>query len=509
MANDHNQRPYRTNDPYGRGGAPAPATPGDPLAELARLIGQNEPFSEYGRDGARRANPRDPRQAHNDPTMDWAAPVPNAQYAAPPSPDSRMPPGAPNYAAADPHFSAPPPGTHHPMTPETQPFNVTGFDQQPYGEQRHDGGPDLYPSGYDGQGYAHAPQDGQGYQADRHYHGGNTELPAEGDDLYDDVPPPRRRGLFAVAAVISLAVIGTAGAFGYRAIFGSSGSAPPPVIKAESTPSKVMPAGQSGEGQANKLIYDRVGDRSRSERVVSREENPVDMKDTKTPPRVIFPGPGNSSSGSPSAAPLPASTNALALTEPKKIRTVTIKPDQPGMAEPAASTTASSASSARSAPTRTASAPLAIMDAGNSAPAPTVAPRPVASRPPLAPSNAPLSLTPEGAASPAPAAPIRTASATPARIVAPPSTATAANGSYAVQISSQRSEAEAQASFQSLQGRFSSVLAGRQPIIRRADLGSKGTYYRAMVGPFATADQANELCSSLKAAGGDCIVQRN
>ena len=37
----------------------------------------------------------------------------------------------------------------------------------------------------------------------------------------------------------------------------------------------------------------------------------------------------------------------------------------------------------------------------------------------------------------------------------------------------------------------------------------KGTYYRAMVGPFSSRDQALQLCSSLKAAGGDCVVQSN
>jgi cell division protein FtsN len=30
-----------------------------------------------------------------------------------------------------------------------------------------------------------------------------------------------------------------------------------------------------------------------------------------------------------------------------------------------------------------------------------------------------------------------------------------------------------------------------------------------MVGPFASSEQATELCSKLKAAGGSCIVQRN
>ena len=57
--------------------------------------------------------------------------------------------------------------------------------------------------------------------------------------------------------------------------------------------------------------------------------------------------------------------------------------------------------------------------------------------------------------------------------------------------------------------RFPNQLGGREAMIRRADLGAKGTFYRAMVGPFASSEQAAELCSGLKAAGGSCIVQRN
>jgi len=30
-----------------------------------------------------------------------------------------------------------------------------------------------------------------------------------------------------------------------------------------------------------------------------------------------------------------------------------------------------------------------------------------------------------------------------------------------------------------------------------------------LVGPFATAGEANELCSGLKAAGGQCLIQKN
>jgi hypothetical protein len=77
-----------------------------------------------------------------------------------------------------------------------------------------------------------------------------------------------------------------------------------------------------------------------------------------------------------------------------------------------------------------------------------------------------------------------------------------------VQVAAQRSEAEAQASFRAVKAKFPEVLGARQAIIRRADLGSKGIYYRAQIGPFSP-EQANEICSDLKAAGGQCLVQRN
>jgi hypothetical protein len=84
-----------------------------------------------------------------------------------------------------------------------------------------------------------------------------------------------------------------------------------------------------------------------------------------------------------------------------------------------------------------------------------------------------------------------------------------ASGGYTVQVSSQRSENDAQASFRSLQAKFPNLLGDRQLVVRRADLGNRGIYYRAMVGPFASVDQATQFCGSLKSAGGQCVVQRN
>ncbi len=106
---------------------------------------------------------------------------------------------------------------------------------------------------------------------------------------------------------------------------------------------------------------------------------------------------------------------------------------------------------------------------------------------------------------------MRTAAvAAPTRIApAPAQAASAHSGGYAVQVSSQRSEADAQAAFHSLQTKFPSQLGGKQPLIHRVDLGAKGIYFRAMVGPFGSSEEAGQLCASLKAAGGQCIVQRN
>jgi len=41
------------------------------------------------------------------------------------------------------------------------------------------------------------------------------------------------------------------------------------------------------------------------------------------------------------------------------------------------------------------------------------------------------------------------------------------------------------------------------------DLGDKGVYYRAAIGPFVSSEEAYRFCSELKAAGGQCLIQRN
>lgn len=80
-------------------------------------------------------------------------------------------------------------------------------------------------------------------------------------------------------------------------------------------------------------------------------------------------------------------------------------------------------------------------------------------------------------------------------------------GGFVVQLSAARSEPEAQAAFRMMQARYA-VLSGRPLLIRRKDQGGRGTFYAAQVGPFGVKTDADQLCETLKSAGGACFVQK-
>lgn len=84
----------------------------------------------------------------------------------------------------------------------------------------------------------------------------------------------------------------------------------------------------------------------------------------------------------------------------------------------------------------------------------------------------------------------------------------ASSGSIAaayVQLSSQRSEDEAQTSLRQAQSRFGNLLQGNVLEIQRADLGQKGVYYRVRL-PSGSLQEATSICASIKANGGDCFA---
>jgi SPOR domain len=489
MADDQFQRSYRASEPPVR--APAKSTGTDPLAELARLIGQTDPFGEFGREAARRtaAPPSEERS-------DWNTQPLGTRYAPQAAPDPRA--GVLSQRSAGNGYytarSAPPEQLDAPQSEHAV---------QGYGRQTYRGTPpadeDVYPADHEARGYAPGQAD---YPQDAYDHDVAQQTDEE---YYEDVPSSRRRlGVMAIAGVLALAVVGTAGAFGYRALFGSSGSPqPPPVIKADAGPNKIVPATAGKDTQANKLITERVNERGQSERLVSREEQPIDK-----PATVVLSQPQQQ---------LPMGSGVVG-SEPKKVRTIAIHPDQvadasaPGISPLAAAPRAAAAPAARASAPPARAATSTTADAEDDA-APAPAARSAVRQAAPASGNGPLSLNPDAsAAARAPAAPARTAAVAPPAQPAQPapaaSSGTAGPGSY-VQVSSQRSEAEAQSAFRSLQAKYPNQLGGRQLQILKADLGAKGTYYRAAVGPFGNANEAAELCSSLKSAGGQCLIQRN
>lgn len=477
---DPRSDPYAQGHSQGYEGYDDPhSAENDPLAELARLIGQSDQFA----DSAGRAQPPHPLQSRaNVRPQPYPAPAP--PVASPPQwlQRARQEP-APQPQEYEEHYD------EHYEEPEYQPSAVHPLHR--YGAQQAEPAHDYHeeqpfadadeapdPSRYDDALYGQIESEVQQFQRD----------PAYPDDPYayqsgeEEEPAPRKRtGMMTVAAVIALAVVGTGAAFGYRTYIGAPRSGQPPVIKADNSPTKVVPAAPDSASKA----ADRFASADGTEKLISREEAPVDVNAKVAGPRVVFP-PLNQNSSPPTVASIataeppaamPAATGTLPNSEPRKVRTLSVKGDAADAGVP------SSAPAPAKPKTQTA--------------APAARGNPSAAN---ASANAPLSLSPQGSsAEPAPA-PTRVASTT---------TAPVTSGGYLVQVSSQRNESDAQASFRALQSKFPSVLGSRTPLIKRADLGERGVYYRAMVGPFASSEEASHVCGNLKSAGGQCVVQRN
>ena len=481
MANRYQDRPFPAEDDFGGGAHASAKGDGDPLAELARLIGQTDPFGTI-----RRANLQVQPRATNHDRPDPYQPPPETD----PETDESPLPGPPSWMQRAARQETPPPpppedypSAVHPLHRYAAAHAAPEADYDPappFADADHER--DL--SRYDDALYGE-PDPGAAAQHDPAYaHDAYAYQESYGDGEAD-VMPKRRGGMLTVVAVLALAVFGVGGAFAYRTYTASARSGEPPIIRADAGPTKIIPAPTDGTAK----LPDRLASGDGTEKIVPREEAPVDVN-ARSAPRVIFPPLSQNPPSTVSVAPPANSGNGtLANNEPRKIRTLSVRGDPADPATPAAATLPGAAKLAAAAK------------------ADGAAPRtPSASNASAANANTPLSLSPQ-AAQPAAEPPTRVASTNPPAQVAP--SGGGGSGGYLVQVSSQRNEADAQASYKALQGKFPAVLGSRAPLIKRADLGDKGVYYRAMVGPFGSPDEASQFCGSLKSAGGQCVVQRN
>jgi len=515
----------------------------DPLAELARIVGQDDPFRDLWGDKVSRVTaPRvEPSVGSVEPqTAPVAEPEPEAEL--PPAPPAAEVPARfeDQLAAAE----ELPPLVH------TEPLRQEPLRQEPSRQEPDWDLAELRPT-------PRPPSDPFVASETEPRYEPEGQLPPH-DPAFEEAvaEPPRRRGMLVLVAVVGVAAIGVAGALVFRGSGGvKTADGSPPVIRADTGPSKVQPENPGGVlvPDLDRQVYNRGSappEDPKTAKVVGTEEQPVDVAQMT---RRDVPRPTDAAVGAVAAAGTAAAIAAATSTspaapkpaaalpglgEPRRVKTVSVRPDgsiiegdAPAVPTriataaptvPVGGSSPSSGSTSGSGPVPVVpAAPWAALPGGSTPAAPVPPPRPrVVSTTPAAPA-APTAPAAPARPRPAPAdtetgtpqAPAAAAPRTPAPRVAAAAPAattteeTASGGSFAVQLAAPGSEQEARETISRLQRRFADDLGGRSPSVRKAEVNGK-TIYRVRVGNMSR-DDATALCERLKGAGGQCFVARN
>jgi cell division septation protein DedD len=407
-----------------RGEAPRAAAKSDPLSELARLMhgGQEEadPFGDILPDPrAARARPQ--------PAPEWDGALRGSLDAPPPiAPEPRgFDPGAAHYPEAD--WREPAPQARAAAQDDAR-FGA------PYGGAEGGWADD---SDYLDYGAEESPEPGRD--------GGWRRF----------VTPARAAAAIGVVAVVSIG-------WGFMHRGGVGGSKEIAVIDAPEGPVKVKPTADAEKetpDASGAAVLDRK-EATTVKQIVSHQEQAIDPT---VSPRVAQLGSG----------PVDAPHEPMLQTQPKKVKTVTVRPDGSKVDD----------AGLPPAVTRNAAPPAD--------PAPRGAtPKPetkTATTPPAKPKPAPK----VAAVEPPPAAE-ETAAAAPAT----------SSGSYAVQFGAAGSEDEARALLKTVAAKY-----GVKATFKPAKVGDK-TVYRVRVGGVSK-DSANAICNKVKSSGGSCFVAAN
>lgn len=410
------------------------------------------------------------------------------------------------------------------------------------------------PEGYDLDAVARAMQ-----ESDPSLNGAGV-LPPHSAAEKEAIPQAKersRRGLYVTLGIVGVAALGGAGFFLVDGDAVQVPSGPPPVISGLQEPLKIYPE----QSQTQTKILDRVN---------STAETVPDRLDVQETPQPVELPPAPASTNNTELAPgTPKQVRTVIVRPDGTIvsadEAATAAPTQPiaPVSQPPANQAPSvSVDTSRIVPAAPLIADAAPAEPIVSSPEPTEtlpvqtqdeAPAPVAAAEPAAPDvpaivndNQQPTVTEPAVAEPAapvptvlprkkPVPPVRVASApatqntssTPAQADGPlnlnnassapaPAATTSGgtstsgsipSGTYIVQVTSQRSASAASDAFAGLQRRYPGVLGKRNAVIVSADLGDRGVYYRARI-PTNSREDANNLCESLTAAGGECFVRR-
>lgn len=334
-------------------------------------------------------------------------------------------------------------------------------------------------------------------------HGRSSDLRVTASDALEFEPvvaAPRkgRWGLWLFAVLVFAA--GGAGAWHYygadlrKLILGGDGGIP--LIKANSAPIKVRPDNPGGleVPDRDKLVYDRIQGTSEGrgpERLLPPPEQPLPK------PRAAAPAPKPEAKAKPAPADLPVSAPAKPVAATPTANDVA-SAERPVPPPPPAPPTASASgapglSAIKRATTKKETPPPAAIA---TQPEPEKSPV-VAATPPPAPAAVAKQPEPEKL-------PIVAATPPPAPVPAPQPVS--ADRAYLIQLAAARTQEGAETEWEKLRGKNQDLLGNLRLFVTKADLGTKGVYYRLRAGPIADESGAREICSQLAKRQVGCLI---
>jgi SPOR domain len=320
-----------------------------------------------------------------------------------------------------------------------------------------------------------------------------------------------RRPLYVMAAMIVAGLAGIGASFGFKGAVTHQDEIA--TIKAADGPAKIQPetaaAGPETSGQDASILGGPP--QQPPVAVVNNAEQPADLSaqanvteaPAGSPPASAGPAAGAASVSVPpppaqaQPQPSPGPLSIAELIEPKKVKTVSVRPDGtllPNDPPPQATEAAVPVPTARPA-----IASVAKAATPKSAARVATTPRPAA---------------PDANGNPQPARNSASAQAkrvelADARDQAPAAGLPQASAdSFAVQLAAPGTEQEAREAQVRLLKKFAAELAGFHTSIRKAEVGGK-LVYRVRVSGFPSRDEAAALCQKLQSGGGSCFVARN
>jgi hypothetical protein len=398
-------------------------------------------------------------------------------------------PEAPGYAPAPGHqlpFGSPPAPAYAPAGQHAQPPlrpDAQGYDLGNYM-------PASAPAYGPNEGYPQAHEHDAAHFGAPHQGYGETddfdEMLAEEDE---EQPRRGRRAMMIAAALIGAIGLGGGMAYTYKSLVSPSGGRAPLIKAADFGPNKVKPETQDGRvvPHTDKKLLNRLGEEGTNPPparvVIPASAPPADANDDPNGPRKvkIIPYPTGAAPATTASAPPRPSGPVVPLPG---VMLETGMPPMPGPQGPPPSAARAPLPPPVQAP------PVKAMP--QPPPVKAAAPTRTAAAEPTSPAKAPVAKAPV-AKTPVP----KKAPAADAPTAIP----SGATSGYVAVLSSKKSRMDALKAFADIQQKYGDVLASKTPDVQEADLGDKGLWYRAVVGPPGSRDAASAVCSQLKTAG--------